>query len=293
MRTIALKSPPDDPVLAGKLLDDIRRSAPAGSVIEIPGGVYELPCGSVYVPPTPKPYTAIVGTGPTPEATVLFQRPFSWSGRDAAFEFSHGLIYENLTLATPTGEDARGVQMITAGYTRQNSGNQTTTLRNVIIRGATCGLYSWGADGQRNRVVWHGGRCEGTRWLVSIGQSNGADAAYYDLHGVDIVGDWQQYGPGAGHTERHMMAGLLARGGRIRMFGGSITLKGGTVLTTDSKPLVEMIGATTTNIDSGSQWGGGVWPLIELHSVPPTKFENVGSARAIHSEAVIGRITDG
>ena len=174
-----------------------------------------------------------------------------------------------------------GVQMLTAGWSRPgNSGK--ATLRRVCVRGATCSLYSWGEPLGHCEVEAHECRFQGASWVVSIGESTGPDCVYYDLHRCTIDGDFEKYGPGAGHTEFAMLIGLLARGGRIRAYDCGITCRG----TTKHKLVC---GAWTTNVDSGADWGGGKWPLIQLTDSPIMVTPN-GAAEEVPTKVTIGRI---
>lgn len=254
MSTIELSQSTADPYVNGAIARDLRR-APAGSTIVLPEGNFLL-AGDVD-PGIPQRNLGVIGAGP--DKTFLTQDTFPNKGFFCGFELQDGLVYENLSLRSP---QKPGLQNITVGWSRVPEYGfpmpigQTARLVNVDVYGHVCAVYSWA--GYRNHLIMDHCRVYGARWLVAQAGSNSANDAWYDLFDCELIGDYAKYGPGAGHSKIGAMAGLLARGGQIRMYGGSITLTG--------DPSLELVvAAWGTNVDAEPR----VWPhvLIELFSV--------------------------
>lgn len=103
------------------------------------------------------------------------------------------------------------------------------TLNRFFGLGRTFTLYSWSARGRTplpNRVKAHASRFEAGQFPILAGSGSGADAQYFDLYDCISIADFDRL-TGAGGDQGMNACGVGAQGGRVRMYGGTIRVKGG------------------------------------------------------------------
>lgn len=103
------------------------------------------------------------------------------------------------------------------------------TLNRFWGLGRTFTLYSWSARGTTplpNRVKAHASRFEAGQFPILAGGGSGADAQYFDLFDCLSIADFDRL-IGAGGDQGMNACGVGAQGGRVRMYGGQIRVKGG------------------------------------------------------------------
>lgn len=106
------------------------------------------------------------------------------------------------------------------------TGNLDTQLNNVECRGQCFTLYSWSGPGNKCRAVHSD--FYGSRWIVSLDRSSGTNDGAFELFDCRIFGDSSP--PTAGGEYGLRLIGIVGRGGRILMQGGSIEFTGPAIL---------------------------------------------------------------
>lgn len=209
-------------------------------------------------------------------------------GGMCAWEPNYDTRIENLTMMAPYGQ---GKQSQVFGFQRTSPTppvNANVWIYSVEMVGGAFALYSWTAPNVH--IMAYASLFTAGGWGVTAGGSSGAAAQTIDLWNCDVNIDRMLY-PSADASQGSQSAGVVARGGVLNMFGGSIHVKGGHhVSSTGDIIPVSAIGALTTPAPNDIARHPYDWPYMLISGVSITIDAN-GSLKALETEQQIGTLT--
>jgi hypothetical protein len=199
-------------------------------------------------------------------------------GHDCAWEANLGVIIENLTMKVLYGP---GMQNQVFGFQRHNAPpDAKVIIRAVEMIGGSFSLYTWTA--LRAHFMVYDSPLSAGGWPVCAGMSDGSDSQLIELFNCPIIANRLLY-PGADANQMAQTAGLVARGGRIRMDGGSIETTGA--------PGVAAYGALCTASPLDPKiWPSPEWPRIEISDDVKITVNPNGSEKFAETYAQVGKI---
>lgn len=260
-----------------RTLKTVLATAQPGTTIELDTGWYAFDA-----PVRIAPGVRLVGAGD--DRTTLVNTGGNFSAFACCFQPVGGVVtLEGLTLESACGERE---QAQTLGW--QGSGapsGATLIVRDCVVIGRAFALYTWGPP--NNRIVCERTTIQAGRWCVTAGAAPGTwpglDSQDISLYDCTLIADFAQH-KGAGgdvNAGQSSSAGIVARGGRVRMFGGSINVKG--------CPEIDLAVGAWCTPQPGTWTTDGTWPLVELTGTK-IAIEQNGSKRAVDTEALIGKV---
>lgn len=227
----------------------------AGTIVSLGSGEYADGDQNNYIGKSVK----VRGAGHLgPNRTLLVNGGYKQSANGCTWQAANGVLFEDIALECRTDWGQQNcVFGFQSDYGLQHpveEGSVATINRGAIL-GRTYGFYSW-AEGHPTLRAFKSFISAGTIAVMG-GQSSGPDAQLIELYDTDVVVDYDKY-PSAG-VGTDTVAGLCVRGGVMRMYGGSITVRG-------SSRMVGAVGAWASWFSADAPWPWD-WPVLELVGV--------------------------
>jgi hypothetical protein len=190
------------------------------------------------------------------DRTVLVNKDVDESMNGCTWQAANGVLMEDLALECRT---LVGEQNCVFGFAydhdnlRPVAEGSVATINRVALLGRTYSLYSW-SEGHPTIRAFSSHISAGTIAVIA-GQSSGPDAQLLELFNCDVLCDYDKF-PSAG-VGSDTVAGVCARGGVLRMYGGTIGVRG-------SSKMPGAVGAWGSCFAAkGGPWTWD-WPIMEL-----------------------------
>ncbi len=198
-------------------------------------------------------------------------------GGNCNFEPDHEVEVEGVSFQAPFGP---GLQAQCFGLQRKGApDDMLVTIYDCVFVGGSFSLYAW--TGLRAKFKVYRSMISAGGWGVTAGGSSGPDAQTIELFDCIVKADRIAF-PGADASQGQQTAGLVARGGKIIMHGGSIEVVGATGVSATCALTTSAPNPPSTFPD---------WPSIELHNVARKVVPN-GSVKFGECETQCGKIAD-